>query len=80
MKQDKKAIMSVNEILNHGCVVNSLSELVSLKSQISKEMTNEMVEKIINIFREYELSIYQSEKLIENVEEVIRTLSHLSPL
>jgi hypothetical protein len=72
--------MSVQEILNHGCLVNDLSELVDLKSQISEKKSNEMVERIINIFREYELSFYQSEKVIEKVIEVTTLLNQLSSL
>lgn len=75
-----KTKLSVQEMFHHGCVANNLGELVSLKSQISEEKTEEIVEKIIHIFREYELSFYQSEKVIEKVTEVTTSLSQLSPL
>lgn len=70
----------VQEIFHHGCAANNLEELAELKSQIPEEKTEEMVEKIIHIFREYELSIYQSEKIIKTTLEVIESLSQLSPL
>jgi hypothetical protein len=76
----EKQKMSAHEILNHGCMVNNLSELVDLKSQMPKTTTDEMVEEIINVLREHQLSIHQSEKVIEKVKEVIESLSQLLPL